>query len=99
MRQTDIKLQELGSRLRLERLQRNETQAIFSARIGVSIPTLRKMEAGDTTVMVGSWSRALDIVGRSDDWDGLLHQEENLFDKYNRLSPSPSRRRASRRTQ
>jgi len=43
----DVKLQALGTRLREERLRRNETQALFAARVGVSVPTLRKMEAGD----------------------------------------------------
>lgn len=98
MNQADMKLKELGSRLRSQRLSRDETQAMFSARIGVSIPTLRKMEAGDPTVMIGSWSRALDIVDRSDDWDGLLLQQEDLFEKYDRLKASPTRRRASGRT-
>lgn len=97
MQQDDIKLKALGSRLRAERLTRDETQTIFAARIGVSIPTLRKMESGDPTVIIGSWSRALEILDRWDDWDALLLEDEDLFDKYERLHTPPSRRRASRR--
>ena len=97
MHQEDAKLRALGSRLRAERLRRDETQAIFAARVGVSIPTLRKMEAGDPSVMIGSWSRALEIVDRWDDWDALLLEDEDLFEKYERLTSSPVRRRASRR--
>jgi len=40
------KLKELGARLRRQRLKRNESQAVFASRIGVSIPTLHKMESG-----------------------------------------------------
>jgi len=97
MHMTDIKLKALGSRLRAERLKRDETQSICAARIGVSIPTLRKMEAGDPTVIIGSWSRALEILDRWDDWDALLSEDEDLFAKYERLQTPPTRLRASRR--
>lgn len=97
MQTENVKLQALGARLREERLRRNETQALFAARVGVSVPTLRKMEAGDPRVLIGSWSRALDIVDRSADWDALLSAEEDLFEKYERLHAAPTRRRASGR--
>ena len=97
MHPADIKLKALGSRLRAERLKRDETQSIFAARIGVSIPTLHKMEAGDPTVIIGSWSRALEILDRREDWDALLREDEDLFEKYERLHAPPPRRRASRR--
>jgi transcriptional regulator with XRE-family HTH domain len=92
----DTKLQNLGSRLRAERLRRNETQALFAARIGVSVPTLRKMESGDPTVMVGYWSTALEVLDRAGDLDAILAVPEDLFAKYEQLK-APSRRRASRR--
>jgi len=92
----DTKLQNLGSRLRAERLRRNETQALFAARIGVSVPTLRKMESGDPTVMVGYWSTALEVLDRAGDLDAILAEPEDLFAKYEQLK-APSRRRASRR--
>ena len=92
----DTKLQNLGSRLRAERLRRNETQALFAARIGVSVPTLRKMESGDPTVMVGYWSTALEVLDRAGDLDAIIAEPEDLFAKYEQLK-APSRRRASRR--
>ena len=97
MLHNDTKLQNLGSRLRAERLRRNETQALFAARIGVSVPTLRKMESGDSTVMVGYWSTALEILDRSADLDAILAEPEDLFAKYEQMK-APSRRRASRRS-
>jgi transcriptional regulator with XRE-family HTH domain len=97
MLHNDTKLQNLGSRLRAERLRRNETQALFAARIGVSVPTLRKMESGDPTVMVGYWSTALEVLDRAADLDAILAEPEDLFAKYEQMK-APSRRRASRRS-
>ena len=96
MLQIDPKLQNLGSRLRVERLRRNETQALFAARIGVSVPTLRKMESGDSTVLVGHWATALEILDRAGDLDAILAEPEDLFAKYDRMK-TPARRRASKR--
>lgn len=97
MDQTSRPLQRLGERLKTERLCRNETQAVFAARLGVSIPTLHKMEQGSPAVMIGYWGRAMDILDHTDDWDKLLEPRENLFEKYERLHASPVRQRASRR--
>jgi len=92
----DGKLQNLGSRLRRERLRRNEAQTVFASRIGVSVPTLRKMESGDATVLVGHWITALDMLDRTGDIDGILAEPEDLFVKYEMMN-APARRRASRR--
>ena len=97
MSEIDLKLQSLGLRLRDERLRRNETQALFSARIGVSSPTLRKMESGDPTVLIGHWATALEILDRIGDIDAVLAAAEDLFAKYE-LTKAPVRRRASRRS-
>lgn len=94
----EVKLGSLGSRLRSERLKRNETQAVFAARIGVSVPTLRKMESGDATVLIGYWATAMDVLDRAGDLDALLAEPEDLFAKYERMN-APTRRRASRRTE
>uniref|UniRef100_C6DYH8 XRE family transcriptional regulator n=1 Tax=Geobacter sp. (strain M21) TaxID=443144 RepID=C6DYH8_GEOSM len=91
----DQKLKELGTRLRGERLQRNETQAIFAARLGISVPTLYKMEAGDPTVLVGHWINALEVLDRVQEIDGLLTKKD-LFELYEATAPT-ARKRASRR--
>ena len=95
MPHVNTKLQSLGSRLRAERLRRNEAQAKFAARIGVSVPTLRKMEAGDPTVLVGYWAVALDVLDRAGDLDAILAAPEDLFARYDQIKAAP-RRRASR---
>jgi transcriptional regulator with XRE-family HTH domain len=90
------KLVKLGSRLRAERLRRNEPQRVFAARVGISIPTLRKMEAGDPTILVGYWAAALEILDRVEELDRLLGEPEDLFEKYDRIH-APTRLRASKR--
>jgi transcriptional regulator with XRE-family HTH domain len=88
-------LKALGSRLREERLRRNETQKVFACRIGVSIPTLYKMERGDAGVHLGYWAMALDVLDHAADIDRLLMPEENLFAKYAQTQKL-KRQRASR---
>jgi len=87
-------LKALSARLRDERLRLNETQKVFAARIGVSVPTLYKMESGNHGVTLGLWAEALDLLGRLEDLDKLLAPKESLFDKYERTQ-KPKRQRAS----
>ncbi|MEI8140248.1 MAG: helix-turn-helix domain-containing protein [bacterium] len=97
MVQSNIKLHSLGLRLRDARLRRNDTQAIFAARIGISVPTLRKMESGDPSVLVGHWVTALEVLDRAGDIEAILAAPEDLFAKYDQMK-TPLPRRASRRT-
>lgn len=89
-------LRALGTRLREERLSRNESQQAFAARIGVSRPTLGKMEAGDPTVQLGFWVAALDVLGRAKEIESLLAPPEDLFAKYEKTQ-LPVRQRAARK--
>ncbi len=89
-------LETLGARLREERLRRNETQKVFASRVGVSVPTLYKMESGDHRVQFGHWAMALDVLGYAEDIDRLLMPKENLFAKYEQMQ-KPKRQRASRK--
>ena len=89
-------LRTLGARLREERLRRNESQQTFAARVGVSRPTLCKMEAGDPTVQLGSWAAALDVLGRTGEFNALLAPPEDLFAKYE-MTRQPLRKRAPRK--
>ena len=87
----------LGTRLKAERLQKNEIQKVFAARIGVSVPTLTKMEKGDSTVSVGHWAAALRVLGREKDLQHLLAPSEDLFERYEKQQQPKSRQRASRK--
>jgi transcriptional regulator with XRE-family HTH domain len=91
----DQSLHLLGQRLRTARLAKGDSQAAFSARLGVSIPTLRDMEQGSPTVSVGAWAAALWLLSRLRDLDSLLEQRESLFAQLER--PRRVRQRAPQR--
>jgi transcriptional regulator with XRE-family HTH domain len=83
---------ELGARLRAERLARNEPQSRFAARLGVSVPTLRRMEQGDPTAQIGHWLAALELLGRQADFGTLLAPRYSLFD----IAAEPKTRQRAR---
>jgi transcriptional regulator with XRE-family HTH domain len=86
-------LRDLGGRLRTARIARNESMAVFAARIGVSVPTLRAMERGAPTVQIGAWANALWALDRLEDLAALLAARESLLDLA-RARQAPVRRRA-----
>lgn len=58
-------LRQLGADLAVARLRRKESLASWAARIGTSVPTLMRMEAGEAGVGVGLYATALWLLGRS----------------------------------
>ena len=82
----------LGSRLRAARIARNESMAVFAARIGASVPTLRAMERGAPTVQIGTWANALWALDRLEDLAPVLAARESLLDVA-RARQLPVRRR------
>jgi hypothetical protein len=89
-------LTELGNRLKTLRLARNDTMAVFAQRLGVSAGTIRAMEHGIATVQIGTWVKALWILDRLDDLNGVLAQKTSLLDQV-RAPRVYLRQRASRR--
>ena len=61
----------LGERLALARLRRRESQKQWAARLGVSVPTLIRMERGDPSVRMGVYATALWLAGMSGDLANL----------------------------
>ena len=57
-------LRQLGEHIFIARKRRKESLASYAARMQVSIPTLRRVEAGDPTVSVAAYATALWILGR-----------------------------------
>lgn len=55
----------LGEQLALARIRRNESQRQWAMRIGVSVPTLIRMERGDPSVSIGVYATALWLLGLS----------------------------------
>jgi transcriptional regulator with XRE-family HTH domain len=58
-------LRALGENLSIARSRRRESQRVWAKRLGVSIPTLIRMERGDPGVGAGIYVTALWLIGRS----------------------------------
>jgi hypothetical protein len=58
-------LRRLGENLSVARKRRRESIKAWSQRIGVSEPTLMRMEKGDPSVAFGLYATALWLIGRA----------------------------------
>ena len=58
-------LARLGENLALARVRRKESQREWARRIGISAPTLIRMERGDPGVSMGIYATALWMMGRA----------------------------------
>jgi transcriptional regulator with XRE-family HTH domain len=57
-------MRSLGENLAIARVRRRESQRAWSKRLGVSVPTLIRMERGDPGVGAGIYATALWLMGR-----------------------------------
>lgn len=57
-------LRQLGENIRIARKRRRQSLVAYAERMQVSVPTLRKVEAGDPTVSVAAYATALWLIGR-----------------------------------
>jgi transcriptional regulator with XRE-family HTH domain len=57
-------LAQLGADLAVARLRRKESLKTWAKRLGVSVPTLLRLEAGEPSVSVGVLATALWLIGR-----------------------------------
>lgn len=57
-------LRALGENLAIARVRRHESQRAWAKRLGVSVPTLIRLEKGDPGVGVGIYATALWLMGR-----------------------------------
>lgn len=64
-------LSALGERLRAARLRRKLTQAMVAERVGVTLPTIRKLESGDPSSSLSTVIRVLQVLGLAQDVDAL----------------------------
>src|SRR5882762_10155343 len=65
---TAAAIEKLGADLAVARLRRKESLKTWAQRMGVSVPTLLRLEAGEPGVSVGVLATALWLIGR----DGAL---------------------------
>ena len=67
---TQSALHKLGADLAVARLRRRESLRSWSKRLGVSVRTLQRLEAGEAQVSIGIVAKALWLIGR----DGQIAQ-------------------------
>ncbi|QHE74725.1 helix-turn-helix domain-containing protein [Hydrogenophaga sp. PBL-H3] len=67
----------LGEHLALARVRRQESQRAWAQRLGVSIPTLARLERGDAGVSAGILATALWMVGRTQALGDLAAPEQD----------------------
>lgn len=68
----DRALKKLGVDLSLARRRRNLTQAMMAERLGTSVMTVRRMEAGHPGTALQYLARALQVFGELDKLSDLL---------------------------
>lgn len=57
-------LRELGARLQIARKRRREARRLWAQRMGITEPTLARLEKGDPTVSMSAYAMALWLMGR-----------------------------------
>jgi transcriptional regulator with XRE-family HTH domain len=103
-------LGQLGADLAVARLRRKESLKTWAKRIGVSVPTLLRLEAGEPSVSLGVLATALWLIGRDatlatlatpkDDRGALeldVRQAETLGKERMRATAQAKMKRASKR--
>ena len=85
----------LGQRVAMARRERRWTAAELAERAHISLDTLRKIERGEPTVMIGSYFEVAVLVG-VELWEADRDTVERYKDRFrDRLALLPSRVRAA----
>jgi transcriptional regulator with XRE-family HTH domain len=72
---TQLRLQQLGKRLRLARLRRRLTGKQVAERAGMTPVTLRNLERGSSGVTIGAYLAVMQVLGAEGDLDLLLKDD------------------------
>src|SRR3977135_4424803 len=70
-------LRALGENLAIARTRRRESQRAWARRLGVSVPSLIRMERGDPGVGIGVYATGLWLMGRVGALPGLASPAED----------------------
>ncbi len=68
----------LGRELLQKRTARKQRQADFAARMGISVPTYRRMERGSGYVPIAYWMRALTVLDTLKGFETVLTYSEHF---------------------
>jgi hypothetical protein len=72
---TAAAIEKLGADLAVARLRRKESLKTWAKRMGVSVPTLQRLEAGDPSVGIGLVATALWLIKRDGELRNLAAPE------------------------
>lgn len=72
-------LETFGAHLRIARERRDESLRNAALRMGISVPTLRRMEAGDPSVSMGVYATALWLFDRAEQLEELMRPEQDDY--------------------
>ena len=75
---TTATIEKLGADLAVARLRRKESLKTWAQRMGVSVPTLQRLEAGDPAVGIGIVATALWLIQRDGELGKLAAPEQDL---------------------
>lgn len=71
-------IEKLGADLAVARLRRKESLRVWAQRMGVTVATLRRLEAGDPSVGIGIVATALWLIRRDGELSQLAAPEHDL---------------------
>ena len=71
-------IEKLGADLAVARLRRKESLKTWAQRMGVSVPTLQRLESGDPAVSIGIVATALWLIQRDGELSHLAAPEQDL---------------------
>jgi transcriptional regulator with XRE-family HTH domain len=74
---TAAAIEKLGADLAVARLRRKESLKTWAKRMGVSVPTLQRLEAGDPAVGIGIVATALWLITRDGELRNLAAPEHD----------------------
>ncbi len=74
---TKAAIEKLGADLAVARLRRKESLRTWATRMGVSVPTLQRLEAGDPAVGIGIVATALWLIKRDGELRNLATPEHD----------------------
>ena len=75
---TAAAIEKLGADLAVARLRRKESLKTWASRMGISVPTLQRLEAGDPSVGIGIIATALWLIQRDGELGNLAAPEHDL---------------------
>ncbi len=84
-------MRELGARVRDARLARLITQSELAERVGVSRPTIAKLEAGEANTSIATFITAMSVLGFERDIDKLMKDDPIGRDIAYSFLPRPGR--------